>query len=225
MLTWSSVGYRNQNPARAALALNLPPTIKKMGKEDGAPFSLRTGIHFGPVVAGVIGKSKFACDLWGDTKNVASQIESSKTTNSIQVSDAIYRTLKENYGSEKGERWTSRGLARCNLLFVGAGPTSSSEPPAATIVVGRCSASVRGPSLALHLTSSCQLTVRLQWPRMTVMFPGHVHAGAHANGQRKDVDLAIERGEGRVGANNQFPLRVSLDASQTRMVAWIPMQE
>jgi hypothetical protein len=60
---------------------------------------------------------------------------------------------------------------------------------------------------------------------MTVMFPGHVHAGAHTDSQRKDVDLAIERGEGRVGANNQFPLRASLDASQTRMAAWIPMKE
>jgi adenylate cyclase len=117
MLTWSSVGCRNQNPARAALALNLLSTIKEMGKEDGAPFSLRTGIHYGPVVAGVIGKSKFACDLWGDTKNVASQIESSRTTNSMQVSDAIYRTLKGKLRFRKRGTLDIKGIGAVQPTF------------------------------------------------------------------------------------------------------------
>jgi adenylate cyclase len=64
---------------------------------------MRIGIHTGPVVAGVIGTSKFAYDLWGDTVNVASRMESHGLPGHIQVSATTYRRLRGQY------HFTARG--------------------------------------------------------------------------------------------------------------------
>ncbi len=59
--------------------------------------SLRIGIHTGPIVAGVIGKNKFAYDLWGATVNKASRMESSGYENKIQISSETYNLIKEDF--------------------------------------------------------------------------------------------------------------------------------
>jgi adenylate cyclase len=66
----------------------------------GRRLSLRIGISSGPVTAGIIGTHKFAYDLWGDTVNVASRMESSGVPGSIQISPASYDLLKEAYVCE-----------------------------------------------------------------------------------------------------------------------------
>ncbi|MCI0552765.1 MAG: adenylate/guanylate cyclase domain-containing protein [Anaerolineae bacterium] len=58
---------------------------------------LRIGIHTGPVVAGVIGKNKFIYDLWGDTVNIASRMQSQGQSDSIQVSAKTYEYLKDKF--------------------------------------------------------------------------------------------------------------------------------
>lgn len=79
--------------AMADMALNVLGSAAQFSRPDGAPFQLRIGIHTGPVVAGVIGTKKFIYDLWGDTVNIASRMESQGFPGSIQVTQIVYDRL------------------------------------------------------------------------------------------------------------------------------------
>lgn len=62
--------------------------------------ALRIGIHIGPVVGGVIGRRKFIHDLWGDTVNTASRMESHGITDGIHLTERAYLRLREHYRVE-----------------------------------------------------------------------------------------------------------------------------
>jgi len=68
--------------------------------EHNVTMKLRVGVNSGPVVAGVIGKSKYIYDLWGDTVNLASRMESGGVPNSIQVTRSVYEALKDEFAFE-----------------------------------------------------------------------------------------------------------------------------
>ncbi len=83
--------------AIADMALAMQREIVRFKQENGEQFRLRIGINTGPVVAGVIGIKKFIYDLWGDTVNVASRMESQGAEGEIQVTETTYQRLREDY--------------------------------------------------------------------------------------------------------------------------------
>ena len=80
----------------------------------GDPWQVRIGLHRGPVVAGVIGTSKFVYDLWGDAVNVASRLETSAPPGRIQVSEAVADRLADAFELEPrgADRAQGQGLDR-----------------------------------------------------------------------------------------------------------------
>ena len=79
------------------LALDMLVEIEKFNAEHNTSLSLRIGINSGSVVAGIIGINKFIYDLWGDTVNTASKMESHGLPSSIQVTSATHELLKNKY--------------------------------------------------------------------------------------------------------------------------------
>ncbi|MEB3231051.1 MAG: adenylate/guanylate cyclase domain-containing protein [Leptolyngbyaceae bacterium] len=87
--------------ATADMALAMQQRLADLKNSKFQAVSLRIGIHSGPVVAGVIGTKKFIYDLWGDTVNVASRMESHGEAKQIQVTETVYQALKEKYDFQK----------------------------------------------------------------------------------------------------------------------------
>ena len=83
--------------AIADLALEMGTEAKRCAGEGGLPLEVRIGIDTGPVVAGVIGRAKFSYDLWGDTVNTASRMESHGIPGAIQVTERAYERLRGRY--------------------------------------------------------------------------------------------------------------------------------
>lgn len=84
----------------ARMALRMLEETRDYGQEKGLSLQIRIGINSGPVVAGVIGTSKFIYDLWGDTVNLASRMESTGVPGEIQVTRSVYECLKDSFQFE-----------------------------------------------------------------------------------------------------------------------------
>jgi adenylate cyclase len=81
------------------LALAMIDVAAEEGRELG-DLRLRVGIHSGPVIGGVIGQHKFAFDIWGETVNIASRLESQGVPGRVQVSDKTWRNVERAYEAE-----------------------------------------------------------------------------------------------------------------------------
>ena len=81
----------------ADAALQMLDEINNVWAPDGTKLTIRIGIHAGPVCAGVIGETKFIFDVWGDTVNMASRMESHGAAGRIQVTDAVRTALFDKY--------------------------------------------------------------------------------------------------------------------------------
>ncbi|MEO8890914.1 MAG: adenylate/guanylate cyclase domain-containing protein [Coleofasciculaceae cyanobacterium] len=104
--------------AVAQMALSIQAEMVNINAQIGEEFKLRIGINTGPVVAGVIGLSKFIYDLWGDTVNIASRMETTGINGKIQVTSATYQQLKEQFIFKSRGKVSIKGKGEMNTYIL-----------------------------------------------------------------------------------------------------------
>lgn len=104
--------------AIAAMALDMQEWTRSFQVPEAERLDLRIGMHCGPVVAGVIGSKKFIYDLWGETVNVASRLESHGLPGRIQVSGALARRLRGHYRLEERGPVALKGLGAMTTYWL-----------------------------------------------------------------------------------------------------------
>ncbi|MBI1288916.1 MAG: tetratricopeptide repeat protein [Flavobacteriales bacterium] len=103
-------------------ALEMREFVEK-GKRDkvakGLPFfEIRIGVHTGPVVAGIVGVKKFQYDIWGDTVNTASRMESSGEAGKVNISQTTYELVKDQFTCEYRGEVEAKGKGKLKMYFV-----------------------------------------------------------------------------------------------------------
>jgi class 3 adenylate cyclase len=104
--------------ALVELAFEMQRKMESFRQEKLCDFNLRIGINAGPVVAGIIGFMKFSYDLWGDTVNVASRMESFGLPGKIQVTEDVYQKLKQKYHFEERGKIPIKGRGEMFVYFL-----------------------------------------------------------------------------------------------------------
>ena len=108
------------NPVNAVLAaLELMRETQVLGERVDAPgWKLRIGLHTGPVIAGVVGIRKFAFDIWGDSVNFASRMESSGAPNCVNISERTYSRVKDFFVCEPRGKVMTKDKREVDMYFV-----------------------------------------------------------------------------------------------------------
>ncbi|MCL6282872.1 adenylate/guanylate cyclase domain-containing protein [Ruegeria sp. 2012CJ41-6] len=104
--------------AVADMALEMLAITEEISREMGEMLTVRIGIHTGPAVAGVIGTRKFFYDVWGDTVNMASRLESYGTPGRIQVAQETYDVLSDLYRFEKRGTLEIKGKGEIQAYYL-----------------------------------------------------------------------------------------------------------
>lgn len=92
--------------------------LQKRKMEGKEPFEIRIGVHTGPVVAGIVGEKKFAYDIWGDTVNVASRMESSGEAGKVNISGCTYDLVKDKFTCRYRGKIQAKNKGGIDMYFV-----------------------------------------------------------------------------------------------------------
>ncbi len=108
------------NIIKAAFAINAHLQQWNVKRKDKGlpPWEIRIGIHSGPVVAGVVGRKKYAYDIWGSTVNVASRMESNGEPGQVNISEATYELIKEQYDCIYRGKIYAKNVGEVDMYFV-----------------------------------------------------------------------------------------------------------
>jgi adenylate cyclase len=87
-------------------------------RRGAMPWNVRIGIHTGPLVAGVVGKKKFAYDIWGDTVNVASRMETNGEIGKVNISASTYALVKDKYKCFHRGKISAKNVGDVDMYFV-----------------------------------------------------------------------------------------------------------
>ncbi|MCB1323760.1 MAG: adenylate/guanylate cyclase domain-containing protein [Leptospiraceae bacterium] len=105
------------------LGLEMLSEIKRIEAARTLGLNIRIGIHTGPVAAGVIGRKKFSYDLWGDTVNVASRMESQGIPGEIQVTESVHAEVHGGFELEPRGSLQVKGKGPLSVYLLRSGPS------------------------------------------------------------------------------------------------------
>jgi adenylate cyclase len=103
----------------AEMALGMIEAVQETGKRFDETLQLRIGIHSGEVIAGLIGQHRSIYDVWGDTVNIASRLESTGLPNRIQISESTYQRVKDTFTCELRGPVALKGKGTMLTYFLG----------------------------------------------------------------------------------------------------------
>lgn len=122
--------FPEHHKALANFALDMVDCVRQFNMQYGQNINIRIGMNSGPLVGGVIGRKQFSYDIWGDTVNVASRMESGGVPGRIHVSEPCYEALKDTYNFEERGTIDVKGKGKMRSYFL----VESKKPRTETIV-------------------------------------------------------------------------------------------
>ncbi|MCX8523191.1 tetratricopeptide repeat protein [Chryseobacterium formosus] len=119
-LAVSGLPVSNEQHAKNAVnaSLEILSYIQQRKKDNPNALDIRIGIHSGPVIAGIVGVKKFAYDIWGDTVNTAARMEQNSTLGKLNVSEATYNLIKDDFTFEYRGKIETKGKGALEMYFV-----------------------------------------------------------------------------------------------------------